>query len=129
MALKKIVIQSIEKEIDNYAKKMEKIIKEEAHVKTGALKDSITIEKESDGSRLIGVDVAKLKSDPRNVGGLDYSIPYYKGHSGYTIRPRKAKALSWVGKDGKRHFAKSVYIPPHAGDPFLKRAVLRRPKL
>lgn len=73
MALKKIVIQSIEKEIDNYAKKMEKIIKEEAHVKTGALRDSITIEKESDGSRLIGVDVAKLKSDPRNVGGLDYS--------------------------------------------------------
>ena len=34
-----------------------KIIKEEAHVKTGALRDSITIEKESDGSRLIGVDV------------------------------------------------------------------------
>lgn len=108
---------------------MEKIIKEEVYVKIGVLRDLIIIEKESDGSRLIGVDVVKLKFDFCNVGGLDYFIFYYKGYSGYMIRLRKVKVLSWVGKDGKCYFVKSVYILFYVGDFFLKWVVLCRLKL
>ena len=33
---------------------------------------------------------------------------------GGTIYPKRAKALSWIGEDGKRIFAKSVRIPTRA---------------
>lgn len=129
MVLSKIVLKAIDKEIRDYADKMEGIAKEEAHVKTGALRDSISVEKKAEGHYLVGVDTAKLKSDPRNIGGIDYSIFYHDGHKAYTIRSKNAKALRWIGKDGKVHFAKSVKIPASAGDPFIKRTVARRPKL
>lgn len=129
MALKKIVMDSIDKEISEYTKKMERILKAEAHVKSGALRDSITTEKKGDGDYLTGVDAAKLKSDSRNPGGIDYSPFYHDGHGPYTIRAKNAKALRWIGADGNVHFAKSVRIPASPGDPFVERAVLRRPKI
>lgn len=129
MALKNIVMRAIDKEIDQYAEKMKTIVKEEAHVKSGALRDSISKEKKGEGHYLVGVDAAKLKSDARNAGGIDYSPFYHDGHGPYTIRPRNRKALRWVGSDGNIHFAKSVRIPASAGDPFIERAVRRRPKL
>lgn len=129
MALKNIVLSAIDKEIGKYAKKMETVAKDEAHVKSGALQDSISTEKVSEGRYLVGVDTAKLKADPRNPGGVDYSVPYHSGHRTYVIRAKEGKVLRWVGKDGKVHFAKSVTIPASAGDPFIERAVLKRPKL
>lgn len=129
MALAKLVMSAVNKEIENYAKKMENIVREEAHIKTGALKDSISTEKKGEGDYLVGVDAAKLKADPRNIGGIDYSGYYHDGHGAYRIVAKKAKALRWVGSDGKVHFAKSVNIPASAGDPFIERAVARRPKL
>lgn len=129
MAIRSIVMNSLNKEIKNYAEKIKKLEKQEAHVKTGALRDSISVEKISDGHYKVGVDSEKLKQDPRNIGHIDYAPFYYYGHKAYTIRPVKAKALRWVGNDGKVHFAKSVRIPAHAGDPFILRAYKRRPKL
>lgn len=129
MSIKKIVMDITEKKTDGYAKKVKQLLKEEVHVKSGALRDSIEDEKKGPGHHLIGVDAAKLASDPRNVSGMDYSVPYHDGHRAYTIRSKNAKALRWIGKDGKVHFAKSVRIPASAGDPFIERAVKRRPKL
>lgn len=38
----------------------------------------------------------------------------------HVIRPKFAKALSWIGSTGERIFAKSVTIPPLAARPFLR---------
>lgn len=129
MAIAKLLMQQIDKEIEAYAEKVETVVKSEAHVDSGALRDSITTEKKANGSYLVGVDAAKLKSDPRNASKMDYSVPYHDGHRAYTVKAKKAKVLSWIGKDGQRHFAKSVKIPASAGDPFIERAVSKRPKI
>lgn len=129
MSIRSIVLNGINSEIENYAKEIQKLQKEEVHVKSGATRDAISVEKISEGHYKVGVDVAKLKSDPRNIGGLDYSLPYYYGHKGYTIKPVKAKALRWTDSNGNTRFAKFVKIPPHPGDPFILRAYKRRPKL
>lgn len=129
MALANLVMKAIDKEIESYANKMMQIEKEEVHVQSGALRDSIVVEKIAPGHYRVGVDPTKLQADPRNIGGIDYSVPYHDGHKPYTIRPKNGKALRWVGKDGNVHYAKSVRIPASAGDPFIKRAVLRRPKI
>jgi HK97 gp10 family phage protein len=41
------------------------------------------------------------------------------------IRPRAAKALRWVGPDGKVHFAKVVRSPGMKAKPFLRPALQR----
>ena len=129
MPIEKIVIKALDSEIAAYAEDIKGIVKAEAHVKTGALRDSISIEKEGECEYLVGVDAEKLKSDPRNIGGIDYSVPYHDGHKAYKIVAKRAKALRWVGKDGNVHYAKSVQIPASPGDPFNERAVKRRPRL
>lgn len=50
--------------------------------------------------------------------------PYVEfGTRGHRIYPKNAKALRWVGKDKKVHFAKHVDIPPMPPRPFLGRAL------
>ena len=129
MAIANLVIKAIDKEVEQYAKKIEKLMKEEVHVKSGALRDSIKTEKKGKGHYLVGVDTAVLKSDQRNIGGMDYSVFYHDGHKAYTISAKNAKVLRWIGKDGKVHFAKSVRIPASNGDKFIQRVVERRPKI
>lgn len=129
MAIKSIVLDQAYKKVDEYAKTMEKLLKQECHKRTWALHDSMRTEKKGKGHYLTGVDAAVLKADDRNIGGIDYSPHYYYGHPAYTIYPKTKKALRWKGSDGKYHFAKSVRIPASAGDPFIERAVLRRPKI
>lgn len=129
MALKNIIVNAVNKEIDNYAKDIEKIMKSEVHVKSGALQDSISTEKKSDGHYLVGVDAAKLISDGRNISKTDYSKPYYYGHRAFRIVPKRAKALRWTDEAGFVHFSRSVKIPASAGDPFINRTMLKRPKL
>lgn len=129
MAIAKIVLREVDRHIENYAKQMQKIVKDEAHVKSGALRDSVSVEKKGEGNYLVGVDADKLKADPRNAGGTDYSVPYHDGHRTYIIRAKNKKALRWGGNDGEVHYAKSVTIPASAGDPFIERAVLKRPKV
>lgn len=129
MAIEKILLDRLGKRIGNYAYKFEKILREEVHSNSGALRDGIKTEKKGTGDYLVGVDPQILKADPRNAGGIDYSEFYYFGHKAYTIYPKTAKALSWIGKDGVRRFAKYVKIPASAGDDFIGRAMKRRPKI
>lgn len=114
---------------ERYADEAEKVLKQEVPVgETGALRDSITKERKSFGNYRVGVDGAKLASDNRNPSQFDYSPVVVNGHGGYTIRPVRAKALRWVGKDGRVHFAQRVYIPPASGNDFVARAQRRVPK-
>ena len=119
---------SIKKRFDEVVDEAVDIMKDEVSVRSGALRDAIGKEKKGDFEALVGVDGDKLKADSRNIGGIDYSLFYWKGHRTYTIRPKSAKVLSWVGTDGKRRFAKKVTIPAHAGDPFIERAIAKLPK-
>jgi hypothetical protein len=76
-----------------------------AHKKSGELRDSGRIEKQG------GVTSAVF-------GGN--GVPYGRIQElGGTIKPKKAKALSWIGPDGERVYAKSVKIK---GVHYLKRA-------
>ena len=54
-------------------------------------------------------NVTKLKNGASGVIGTN--VPYAKIQEfGGVIKPKKKKALSWIGDDGERHFAKSVTI-------------------
>lgn len=129
MSLHKTAQIIIDKKTKKYADDVLKVMKQEVHVQSGALRDSLESKKVGKGHYFVGVNPAKLKADPRNAGGKNYSIPYYYGHNGYTIKPKNKKVLSWIGKDGQRKFAAYVRIPPHPGDPFIERTILRRPKI
>lgn len=108
------------------SQKLEVLLKEEAHKATGALRDSIATENVSKYVRRVGVDGDKLIQDNRNVASYDYAPAYYWGTTKETIIvPKTKKALSWIGKDGKRRFAKRVTIPKQPGDKFVDRALDR----
>lgn len=124
------IIKKIEASIDQYASDVEKTMKKEIHVDTGVLRDSIVKEKKSKDLSVVRIDTNKVASDPRNKSRIDYSWYYYKGHKEYiTITAKNAKALRWIGKDGKVHFAKSVRIPPSAGDDFIGRTLAHLPRI
>lgn len=130
MALRKLVIRAIEKELEEYAQKIEDLQREEVHVKTGALRDSITTEKKGKGHYLVGIDVTKLVNDNRNIGHIDYSRAYYFGSRPHIIRAKKPGGkLAFIGNDGLWHFPTFVRHPGYKGDRFIERALARRPKL
>lgn len=112
-----------------FANRAQKILISEAPSNTGALHDAIKVERVSWFRYRVGVDSSQLASDPRNPSGRDYSEFIISGHSGFTIRPVKAKALRWVGKDGKVHFAAYVHMPPRKPNNFVARARARLPRL
>lgn len=127
MALKTLFLQTVEREFRNYVKTMYTLLREEVHVDSGALYDSILIEWKSRGHAVVGVDVDKLKSDNRNIGRLDYSLPYYYGSKPRFINAKPGNTLHWE-KNGINYFAKSVRHPGYKGDKFVERAVAKRPK-
>lgn len=114
-----------QQKFDEFVKDAVKITKSEAHVKSGALRDSITSQSQGKFKALVGVNGAVLAADPRNAGRIDYSWYYWKGHKAYTIRPVRAKALHWIDENGNDVFAKVVRMPAHPGDDFIGRAVKR----
>ena len=128
MSVTKTVMTSIKKRFDEVVDEAVKITKGEVNVRSGALRDAIGKEKKGDFEAMVGVDADKLKADPRNIGKIDYSMPYWKGHRTYTIVPKNGGVLSWIGKDGKRAYSKGHKIPAHAGDPFIERAIAKLPK-
>lgn len=123
------ITDKISKAIDAYADGVEQEMKNQIHVDTGVLRDSIKNEKKSEDKRVVRIDGAKVASDPRNKTKMDYSWYYYKGHGAYTVVPKRAKALRWIGKDGEVHFAKKVRIPASSGDDFIGRTLDNLPKL
>lgn len=128
MKLADRIKQSLEEEFDKYVDDIYKTMKQEVHVRTGALQDSIRKEKKSKTRALVGVNGGSLAQDPRNASRRDYSMAYWKGHRSYTIVPVNAKALHWVDDSGRDVFAKRVTIPASDGDPFIERTIENKPK-
>ncbi len=87
---------------------LEAAAKEEAPVRTGTLRRSIT----SRASRDRGV-----------IGtNLTYAAAVHEGSRAHIIRPRNRKALAWPGA---AHPMRSVMHPGTKGDPFFERAMDR----
>lgn len=128
MSLKKLVLQTTERRFRNYVKKIYVLEREEVHKKTGALFDSISIEWNGRHHAKVGVDVAKLIADSRNVGRIDYSTFYYYGSKPHIIEASPGKTLHWT-KNGKDYFAKKVRHPGYKGDKFIERVIAKRPKI
>ena len=130
MALRSIIVPRLEKRIGNYAVKMLGLLKQEVHVDTGALYDSLSFQKVGIGHYRVGVDDGKLIADPRNIGAINYAPYYYWGTKPHWIYPKKKGGrLSFIGSDGNWHYPKKVYHPGYKGDKFLDRAIERRPDI
>jgi HK97 gp10 family phage protein len=82
--------------------------KELAPYKTGTLRRSIHSEIEQSTRNRAEVAI-----------GTDVEYAAIQEFGG-TIRPKRAKTLSWIGEDGQRVFAKSVTVPAH---PYLRPAL------
>lgn len=128
MSLVKTIIPALEKKIEKFSHDTEKVMRNEVHVKTGALRDSIETKKVSKYEWFVGVNGDKLASDARNVSKQDYAAAYLNGHRAFTIYPKYKKALRWEDENGV-HFAKYVKIPATNGDPFIKRTLSNLPKI
>ena len=95
----------------NYTKR--RLTGEVLRVQTGRLRNSIAIDTETRGNRILGrIGTNVVYGRLWELGG---TIP------GYTIVPRTAKALRFV-IDGKVIFAKKVQMPPRVvkARPFIK---------
>lgn len=94
------IMELIDSEVKDIANELKDTMKGVVHVKTGNLRDSITVEKDKDGDYTVGVDADKLQSDSRNKNGYDYSLPYYYGrhNSSWVGHKFLEIALNEVGK-------------------------------
>lgn len=78
------------------AEELETAMKNTVNVRTGALRDSIDMEKVEDGYE-VGVNIDTLKGDSRNKSGYDYSKPYYYGHGSWGGHKFLEIAMNAVG--------------------------------
>lgn len=106
-------------ETEKRAKQCQSIMKLKINKKTGALSDSVEIEKISDFNYLVGVNEQKLMADERNAGNVNYVHYYYYGSRPHTIRAKNGKALHWR-LNGKDYFAKAVKHPGNKPHNFIQ---------
>ena len=119
----------VEKNMKQRVNDAERIMKGVVHIKSGALHDSIRQHRVKKGHYWVGVDVNKLKADPRNIGRISYAPMYRFGvKKPYVIRPKKANVLRWFGEDGKPRFAKYVTIPARPGHDFIQETLRKLPR-
>lgn len=111
--------EAVEKNTEERAKEARGIMKDVINKKTGALSDSVEMQKQTDGSYLVGINENKLKQDPRNAGGVNYVKYYYYGSKPHTIRAKNGKALHWR-LNGKDYYAKSVKHPGNKPHNFIQ---------
>lgn len=131
MSIRSILVPALHDRLGEYAKELEKLAKSEVNTfpnvdghTGGALEDSITTEKVSNTHYKVGVDAGRLRGDPRNKSGYDYSKVYYYGRG--AVRPVRAKVLVYTLRDGTK--VRATYSAPTSGDKFLDRAVSKRPR-
>lgn len=126
-SFKKRLSNAISKHVDLVSKDIKNNLVSEIPVDRGNLKSSVHVKKIDDKTTQIGHDPNKTKISegygPYNYGNdlvSDYGSIVYYGHG--VIKPRREGGkLSWVGKDGKRIFAKQVKAV--APNNFIGRAV------
>lgn len=121
----KAMIDEVDKHTKQKADEAEKIMKQVINKDTGALADSVQTQKVSNAHYKVGINQTKLVADPRNKGGIDYTPYYYYGSKPHTIRPKNGGVLSWIGKDGNRHYAKVVHHPGNEPHDFLGETLAR----
>lgn len=110
----------IEISMEKLAEEVVETEKKNVPVVTGNGRDSITKEKRKKFTWRIGHDKEKTMTKDGKHSYMD--IVFYGIKKGYTIKPKKAKALRFV-IDGEVIFAKSVYIPPRKGNDFIGKTV------
>ena len=81
------------------------------HIKTGNLKNKI-------GWRKTGDLQYEVFSDAEYSGFIEY------GTKSHEISAKVAKALHWIGDDGKDKFAKKVFVSGIKASPFMEPAYL-----
>lgn len=111
--------ESVEENTEKRAKEAKKIMKEIINKKTGALSDSVEMEKIGDASFLVGIDEQKLVNDERNAGNVNYVKYYYYGSKPHIIRVRNGKALHWR-VNGQDYYAKIVRHPGNKPHNFIQ---------
>lgn len=114
--------EAVEDRLEEIATEATSIMKSVINKKTGALRDSVQMEKAKDGSYLVGVNEQILINDKRNAGHVNYVSYYYNGSKPHTIRAKNAKALHWV-LNGKDYYAKSVHHPGNKPHDFIQDTV------
>ncbi len=87
--------------------------------KTGALASSINNVVEEQEQGVYGA-VGSYKGGSRDNPEGYAAVHEYGGKSAYTILPVNGSVLSWLGADGRRHFAKKVTHPPAKERSFLR---------
>ncbi|MDG4968249.1 hypothetical protein [Lactococcus lactis] len=107
------------RDIDQYTKQKaqeaEGIMKDVINKKTGALSDSVEVERIEFANYKVGVNENKLINDERNAGNVNYVKFYFDGNRPHTIRAKNGGVLHWR-LNGKDYYAKSVKHPgskPH----------------
>lgn len=90
-----------------------------APVRSGALKNSIVVEITGLSATITaGTDHASFNEFGTGTRGEFPGQPI-------VIRAKAGKTLSWIGRDGKRHYAKKVTNPGMAPRPFMRPALER----
>ncbi len=89
------------------------------HSKTGRLERNAYVDVEDNGIEL-GIRNQGMMVDSKG-GRVNYALFVEKGTKPHIIKPKKKKALRWVGGSGFI-FAKEVHHPGYKGDPFLRRS-------
>ena len=111
--------EAVEDNTKQRAEDAKKIMKDVINQKTGALRDSVEVEKIGNASYLVGINENKLVNDERNAGKVNYVKYYYYGSRPHTIRAKNGKALKWT-INGKTYFAKSVKHPGNKPHNFIQ---------
>lgn len=78
---------------------MEQDLKSTAHEFTGALRESIDSEKITDFKYSVAVNPSKLKSNPKNPSGEDYSMAYWQGRKKSVAKKGKALKIRLSGSN------------------------------
>lgn len=113
------MMQDIDRETKRRAEEAQTIMRNVINRKTGALSDSVEIEKVTNGHYRVGVNENKLINDERNAGNVNYVGFYFHGSRPHIIRAKNGKVLHWR-VNGKDHFAKSVKHPGNKPHNFIK---------
>jgi hypothetical protein len=113
------MMKDVDKELERRARMAQKIMSFVIHRKSGALSDSVEVEKVSSGHYRVGVNESKLISDERNAGHVNYVGFYFNGSRPHTIRAKNGGVLHWR-KDGKDYYAKSVKHPGNKPHNFIQ---------
>jgi HK97 gp10 family phage protein len=101
------------------ANQVQTFAKAYAPVKTGDLQNSIMVEATGlEATITAASDHAAFVEFGTGIRGEFPGTPT-------TIVAKPGKVLSWIGRDGKRHFAKKVVNPGMAPRPFMRPAVER----